>query len=373
MAGPFIRSCGDAIGTLNMWTRTVGTVSVAADEFNTGDRSIKVTTPAGLRSYAAMEKFAGYSGGRVSVFFKSKFSPIGLSTRHGIIRTENITGAETFLFEAGLTDENKAYVRVGADEAIGTTVIRPISWHRICLVWKGIDVNTNEIRVYLDGQLEATVTNHTVPGTGDTDVIVGFVTSTAAVSEMWIDDVYHDLSDSLIDPGPIHVTAKTPNTNSLNQFDTAIGNNPSNRWENVNERPISTSNGWQHLDTTLVQETCGVQGQADGLDNLTGLTVVARTAWVWASEGAGGGGSNEAIMNDGTAVGISLTTTPALYENMVINNVYPSTVGLRSSGGARDVNLYEMGMLVAYAGAEGSDPLAVGDGMTSDLVAMGEL
>jgi hypothetical protein len=167
----------------------------------------------------------------------------------------------------------------------------------------------------------------------------------------WIDDIYIDDSSALTYPGDIKVTAKKPAAaGAANAFDTGIGAG-ANRWDRVNEVPISETNGWRHNASSSQSEQYTLQAAAVGEADITNQAILAICAWLWGAEAASGTGTGEAIWRAGTAVGISLTTTPALYTSIVDTTTYPSTnqaIGMRSSGGGRDVFLYECGMLIAY-------------------------
>ena len=156
------------------------------------------------------------------------------------------------------------------------------TWHRISYTHRVYGRKANDFRVYVDGALYISVKNHTgfpVP-TGQntpfpsrvTDVSYGIY---AASSQPTInfDDIYIDNSDMLSDPGDIRVTNKEPNSNNVNNFPVAIGNNPSNRWENVNEQPITTLNGWlENVGTSTVDENYGIEAANIGDVDISGYS-----------------------------------------------------------------------------------------------------
>src|SRR5262249_18469982 len=144
-----------------------------------------------------------------------------------------------------------------------------------------------------------------------------------------IDDVYVDDSSGLTDTGNIHVTAKRPTTRSIANFDTLLGTGA------VNERPISETNGREQATATQVTEGYDIEARSVGDVDLSTAAIVARTAWIWSKMGAGAGGQTTTIVNNGTGTGVTLTTSSALYTNIVDSISYTDTqpaVGEKSTG-----------------------------------------
>ena len=156
--------------------------------------------------------------------------------------------------------------------------------------------------------------------------------------------------------GAIRVTAKLPASNNVNQFTTAIGANPADRWTNVNERALSETNGW--LDAVDAHaENYGIEAASAGDVNISGATLIARMAWVWAKATTGGLGSPK-ITNNGTDTAVVLASTSKLFTNIVDSGSYPANaaaVGMVSAGVTDTTSLFEAGMLVAYIPAAASD------------------
>ena len=243
---------------------------------------------------------------------------------------------------------NSVGTQIGSN---GSTLSTGI-WYRICVSYAITNSTTNEIRVFVDESSSISVTNGTSVPTGSADVSIGWLGSPGANKIMNFDDIYIDNSSALTDTGNIRVTAKLPNAENVNNFDTAIGNvRGTSDFNNVNERALSETNGWQQAGNTNVVENYGIQDAATGDVDITDATLVARIAWIWAKEGGAGGGTGEAMFNNGTEIGISLLTTSSLFTDIVDSSTYPSdvaAVGLRSTGGSRDTFLYECGMIISY-------------------------
>lgn len=156
------------------------------------------------------------------------------------------------------------------------------------------------------------------------------------------DDIYVDDGNTLDDSGDIHVMAKLPNADNTHQFTTNIGANPGagSYYTNVNERPLSTTNGWQ-TSSANQSENYGIQDAATGDVDISTATMIADAAWVYA--------------NSGSSCTGNITNT--LFTNIVSSASYPNNsaaVGIQSCGSATTVSLYETGMLIAYTPLGGS-------------------
>jgi hypothetical protein len=82
--------------------------------------------------------------------------------------------------------------------------------------------------------------------------------------------------------------------------------------------------------------------------DLTGATLVGRSAWIWAKITVASVAAK--IMDNGTEFPITLTTSSALYTHCTTSAGYPSNaagIGARSSTTANTF-LYECGTLIAY-------------------------
>ena len=87
--------------------------------------------------------------------------------------------------------------------------------------------------------------------------------------------------------------------------------------------------------------------------NISAATLVARLAWIWAKATTGALGTPK-ITNNGVDTAIALTSTSALYTNIVDSATYPSnaaTIGMESTGALDVTFFYEAGMLIAYTPA----------------------
>jgi hypothetical protein len=142
------------------------------------------------------------------------------------------------------------------------------------------------IKVQLDGTTILTVTNANITladcsGGVVCDNEIGWITDSVGNSKnINISDVYLDTDSSLTDPGDIRVTAKLPASNGTNEFNAGISAAPANRWEEVDDRPVSVTSGWVNNDTDSGAENFGIQAASAGDVNLTGATIYGYSAWL---------------------------------------------------------------------------------------------
>lgn len=340
----------DATQAFEFWSATSNAAS-STEQPHTGPRSIKLTTTLGQ---VRQDNVLADAGSRISWW--ARFSAIpGSGTPHilGLMRATDGLGLVTIRYDVAagvfkLFDNVTSYA--------GTASIQTDTWYRFSAAFTVAAATVNEFRFWINGNLDISVSNASLVSNN-----IGQARFGAGVSgfeNCYLDDFYIDASAALTDPGDIRVAAKLPAANGTNAWDTAIGANPANRWTNVNERPISETNGWQDATAAAnTLETFGLEAASAGDADLTGATIAARCAWVWAKRGSGGvgaGGDAPAIINNGTAAAVTLGTTPALFTNIVDSSSYPSDpsgIGMRANNGGADTFLYECGMLLAHTPA----------------------
>jgi hypothetical protein len=99
------------------------------------------------------------------------------------------------------------------------------------------------------------------------------------------------------------------------------------------------------------QENYTLEAASVGDVNLTGQTLLGRTAWLWGKASATTGSPTAAIVDDGGTTSITLTTSSALYTAITTSASYPSNaagIGMRSTGTVNDTFLYECGTIISY-------------------------
>ena len=316
MATIFMESGTDTTQGFQFWTSATATL-VTSDSAvaNTGPRSIKYDSGgAGTVSQTSKNSILADAGRRISFYIRfTNFPASTISIYHAPPPTGNnhfklkiTSGGVLQLFDGQSTGSN---VQIGSD---GSTLSTGV-WYRICISYTITNSTTNEIRVYLNGNLDISVSDGANVGKSNlTTLLLGWNQAPGANKVLNIDDIYVDDSSALTDTGDIHVTAKLPNAENVNNFDTAIGSaRGTTDYNNVNERALSETNGWRHDAETAVNENYGIQNTATGDEDLTGATLVARTGWVWAKRDTSA--SPIAFVNSATnqskAAGTSLAIT----------------------------------------------------------------
>lgn len=279
-----MESGSDATFGLEFWSSKTGSTSDST-QAKTGPRSVKCDSGAGnLAASVGQANVLADAGRRIS--FWVRFTDLPNSTT-SIYTQPPPVGNNHFklkITSAGVLQlfdgrSAAANTQIGSD---GSTLSTGV-WYRICIAYTITNGTTNEIRVFLNGSLDISVSNGANVGTGTTTLTLGWAQIPGANKVLNLDDVYIDDSSALTDTGDIRVTAKLPNAENVNNFDTAIGNaRGTTDYNNVNERALSETNGWRHDALTVVNENYGIQNAATGDVDLTDATLVARTAWLWA-------------------------------------------------------------------------------------------
>jgi hypothetical protein len=360
----YIESGTDATQGFQFWASTTtsnnGAVTSDTAQVRTGPRSIKTNsgTPVAGNAYVATaDGLIGAAGQRISFGFRAasfsvlgqgKFLELGRAATLGHVVTLNQLsgGALTLRDEAGTI------------LATGST-LSAATWYRITFSYTITDVTTNEFRVYLDDSTTAalTATNVTLLDADPSNLRLG-IKETLTLSIIYnFDDIYVDDGTTLdnISTTDLKVTVKLPATENTTSFDTAIGAaRGASDFNSVNERPLSETNGWRHNAISDVQENYGLQAVGAGDVDITGKTLIARTAWIWAKASTLTGPGTPGIVDNGSVTAIVLATTSKLFTVITDSATYPSNaagIGMRSSNAAADVFFYEGGTLIAYKDA----------------------
>src|SRR3989344_4172347 len=221
-------------------------------------------------------------------------------------RLTNLPGSTATLFGVTTSANQYLVVRItsggvlqlwGGGSQIGSngSTINPggvPAWYRLSLVYKlNASGQISDAKLFLDGVQDISVTGLTL--TTGADFALGWVDTPGASKVLHFHHVYADDDTSLTDTGDIRVTAKLPNADSTRGFDTVIGGGTgdcadgSTEYGCVNDRPISESTGWRQTATADVTENFNIESASQGDVDISGNTLVARTAWVWAKKGSG--------------------------------------------------------------------------------------
>lgn len=269
----FLSDCGDSTGDLSEFSSPTNNVSTQATTVHTGSRAIKITYAAASGNFDITGVLAD-TGRRISFYFQTSGTP---STTFRIA----ISAGQ---WELDLTTARKLSVAGGATTSTGTTSLNTGQWYRITISYVTTSTTVNDVKVFLDDATtaECSVHNATYSSTGGTLLELGNVSNAADTVNHFFDDIYIDNGTTLDNPSTngLRVTRKAPNANGTNNaFDTAIGS-VTNRWDAVNELPVSTGKGWQQVGSSQVIEAYGIQSASQGDVDITGATILGYKAWI---------------------------------------------------------------------------------------------
>ena len=360
MATTFLEPGGDAdflVGTTNGFWGTGSGVVVATDFVHGGHKkSIKYGTVANILSTGAVLSDAG---SRISFYIYFNVLPTpGASVLFQLVNASNATVVDFLMLATGVIR-----LRNGASTQIGTNgaALSAGQWYRISLAYTITSTTVNRFELFVNGISSISITNATL--TNITTNALRIANFNANGVDFRTSDHYIDNSSSLTDPGNIWVTAKRPVSNgTTNGFTTQIGAGGSGYGSGhspqVNERPLSTTNGWSMVGAgSAVIEEYNIEGQSAGDINITGATIVD---WVgWASMKTLVAETVQMII-DGANVAQAITTTIKLYTKIKGSATYPAgtgaDIGVTTDTSLTTVSLYECGIIVAYIPGNASPP-----------------
>lgn len=358
MATKFMEPGGDAtfnagiITTGGFWNTPTNT-TIATDFVHGGHIKSLKYAPA-TQVYDIVSGAAADAGGRISVYYYFVALPTAtasiLSTEHagdgaGILRVQ-ITTAGVLQMATG-----DVKTQIGTN---GSTI--PLNqWFRLCLAWTITNSTTNQIRLYKDSQLDISIGNATLSNTAGVDIQIGLGNGADTTIDFRTSDHYADNSTALTDIGDVMVTAKRPNANgTTNGFTTQIGSGGSGYGSGhspqVNERALSTTNGWSMVGAgAAITEEYNIESASTGDINITGQVIVDYAGWAYASSLANETAS--LVLNNVTS-NIALTSTQTMFTAFAGSTTYPAgtgtDIGIVTTTALTTVSLYECGIMIAY-------------------------
>jgi hypothetical protein len=237
-------------------------------------------------------------------------------------------------------------------------------WYRLSMVWTYTSNTVNEVRSYLDGVQQGTLSNVAFGGgtIAPRRIELGLVGTPGGSKVAYLDDIYcDDGAHTDGDPGDICVTAKLPSADSQANWDTDVGaaTGAGTRYTNCAERPLSATNGRSQTANAQADEVYSIQASTAGDVSLAGATLLGHLAWIYWKFGAGTQGTAQ-IWDDGARTNLTGVTsnTFAYVANTSVS--YPSSadaIGVRSGGNAADTLLYECGIFVPFIPGSAQSPL----------------
>lgn len=362
MATTFLEPGGDAtfaLGRTNgLWTTNVsGSIAVATD-FVHGNhtRSIKPPTTAATGYVASPDGVVRDAGTRISIYIYLNALPT-VSSQH-IFGIENagdgsVIGGVYISTGGVLQIWNSAPSQIGTN---GSTLSTGI-WYRISLAYTISSTTVNRFELFKDGISDISITNATLTNTISSDLVVGKIISTGTI-DIRFSDIYVDNSSALTDPGNIWVTAKRPNANgTANQFTTQIGAGGSGygtgHSPQVNERILSTTNGWSLSNTTVQTEEYSIEGKSVGDIDISTATIIDFMGWISAKVDSTLNSPVHHIIVGGTSTVKTLTTAANVYMQIKGSSTYPiggTDIGIDAAFTTtpHTTSLFECGIVVAF-------------------------
>jgi hypothetical protein len=157
----FAEPGGDATGGLQFYLGSVGTVTVTTNQPRTGARSIEYATGAGgAEAHCYKDAVLADAGRRVSFSFRFDTLPGTLATVW-----EAFTAAAAPIFWLNLKSDGLLQLATTGLSIDGTTVLSTSQTYHLAVCYTITSTTVNEFRVYLNGILEITWSNQTLPTT----------------------------------------------------------------------------------------------------------------------------------------------------------------------------------------------------------------
>lgn len=332
-------------------------------------RSLKATANAGGTSRAAEARLLPTAAGlgvanRMSFgIFIDHFADgyaDGTTASDGISVFTNNGGTVCWQF----TLDNNGNLRIldknSASQATGSTVLLVNTFYRLTFTWNITDATHNTFKIFLSpagggaGVLEVTATNITID-TAVTQLFIGFQAwnSTTNAANLYITDIYLDDSNAATDVGNLHVTAKRPFADGTKvEWTTQIGvggsGYGSGHTPQVNERALSTTNGWSIQNAATQTEEYTIEGAAVGDADISAATIVDYMGWADLKVGSASTGN---LIVGGVGVNKSITTSFAIYTTFKGSTTYPAgstDIGADTNAVNQLFSLAECGIMFAY-------------------------
>lgn len=355
MTVTFLEPGGDATftnpsGSNDIWNTSGATI---ATDFVHGNhiKSISypsngyVNTPSGTLSD---------NGSRISFYLYIATLPTASAYIANIMTSAPGTIVRLYLTSSGVLQlwRGAAVEQMGLN---GSTLSTGV-WYRISIAYKITSSSINEFRIFKNGVIDITSSNTASMGTASDQLRLGNFGADATLS-IRTSDHYIDNSSSLKDTGDIWVTAKRPFSNgTTNNFSTQIGSGNSGygsgHADEVNERALSTTNGWSMVGAgSAVTEEYNIEGASIGDIDISSpnFAIVDYMGWVSAKSLVSETGQ---IVVNGVSTPISLTSTDTIFKKFANSNIYPTgtgaDIGITTDTTLTTVSLYECGIIVAY-------------------------
>lgn len=378
----YLEAGTDATQDFSMWfsnaTSGSGAETSATDQAHTGARSIKsvISVDNDLAIVVSFDGTVADAGSLVS--FWIRLSTVTPTNDILLMCTETTSDGSPQLGIKLTTAGHFAIVGRTASTGLsvaGTASPSANTWTRVSLSWVLTSGSSYTIKLYVNGVLDATMTNATgtITVTNGVCLLLGLLNNIPTLAipggggalTAWYDDIYTDNRSDFTDSGDVRVTAKRPFANgTTNGFTTQIGAGGSGygtgHAPQVNEQPLSQTNGWSMIGAgSAITEEYNIEGLTVGDVNLTGATIVDTMGWIFAKALVG---ENASLVLKGATTTAALTSTPSPFTAYAASSTYPAgtgtDIGLITTTALTTVSLYEAGILVGFnpAAAGGCAP-----------------
>lgn len=227
-------------------------------------------------------------------------------------------------------------------------------WYRVCVSYKITSTSAYTINVFVNGVSSISVTNSTTLATSVSSTFTLGNGDTNAALDTRFSDIYVDSATTLKDTGDVWVTAKRPNANGTTTgFTTQIGSGGSGygtgHTPQVNERPLSVTNGWSMVGAgSAVTEEYTIEAANVGDINISGGSFIGYMGWVYAKSLSA---ETASIIVGNATSNISLTSSNTMFTAASANTTYPTggtDIGIITSTTLTTVSLFECGIVIAY-------------------------
>ncbi len=349
MATIFLEPGSSASGDLSFWTSVTGTVTSDNVSPIRNPRSIKIATatPGNVTINGIVP-----SPRRISFRYRFQILPASDCTVMSVTNATPLTVFNILMTSAGKLKINA----VGAGSATGNTALTVNSPCRITVSFTLTSSTVFSIFVYINGKFEVSFSNSgTLTNVSPARLTLNSSNAMATGNFVWFDDIYVDDGSTLDDPGNIAVTFKRPvSAGAANNWTTQIGAGGSGygtgHSPQVNEIPLSTTNGWSIASASLIVEEYTIEAANVGALDVSNprYKLVDYMGWVFFKSGTA---DTRNIILAGSTTNISTTTSYAMYEKVAGSTTYPSTnaaIGMDNNSLIALASLAECGVLLAY-------------------------
>ncbi len=353
MATIWMESGTDATQGTEFWTATSIAASTATTPI-TGPRSILLTNTSVTTSSVTKNTVLADAGRRITFRFMTDAAP---GANLAIVQHLNSANSASIFSLFLLTTRKLRLNLPGATSANvdGTTVLNLNTPYRIAISYVITSATVWTFNVFINGVLEITSTNNgtlTNTATANFRLLAG---ANATITNNRFDDIFIDSGTTLDDPGNIIVTNKRPvSAGAANNWTTQIGSGGSGygtgHSPQVNEQPLSVTNGWSIASSSLIVEEYTIEGASVGDKDVSNprYQLVDYMGWVYCKSGTA---DTRNIIVNGSASNISVLTTNALFTKVAGSTTYPSgntAIGMNNNSLVALASLFECGILLAY-------------------------